>query len=57
MISQDSVRLAAPMIFSIEAVLAWGPSSAWLDQTRSAPLPRRAQSRLPAAVTAFVEPD
>jgi hypothetical protein len=56
MTSQDHIRLTPAMIFGADSVLAWGPSSAWLDARRPAPPLSRALAGPPALITAFVEP-
>ena len=56
MTPQNHNRLTVAMIFGADSVLAWGPSSAWLDARRPAPPSSRALTGPPAPITAFVEP-
>jgi hypothetical protein len=56
MIPQDSLRATSAMIFGADAVLAWGPSAAWLDAGRAPPPVRRALARPSAPITSFMEP-
>jgi hypothetical protein len=55
MTPQASIRTTSTIIFGADAVLAWGPSAAWLDEGRAPPPVRRALARPSAPITSFME--